>query len=212
MPENKPLSFDDDDFAPSPQPRKGSSTVFWVVLGCGFVGLVVVTIFLLSTTRRLTEMRMMEAQVAESQARDAESRAILEVQQPVRKKMDDVPMGPLIDEMRSMMPQRLMDARLVPIKKGADWFWSFNNGKFVLQAGKEPLPDDLANALLGLGRPASSIEGSWRLEDDNRLLILEEMRCDGKKIDREVKLKLEPAGPRRVNLGTFLYTIVPGMP
>src|ERR1700722_12035484 len=104
---SKPLSFDDDDFAPSPQKRKGPSTALWVVLGCGIVALVLIAVIAMYSTRRMAQMRFMDARVAESEAREAEARAVREMKPPVRKNMEDVHQERLMDEMRRMMPKML---------------------------------------------------------------------------------------------------------
>jgi hypothetical protein len=106
------------------------------------------------------------------------------------------------------MVQRLTGARLESIACDGDW--SFTEKQFILQSDNKTLPPDLLKSLLGPDRSASRIEGNWRLEDDNSVLALSDVRGDGKEGLKEVRLEIVPAGPR-VNIGgPHQYNIVPG--
>ena len=118
----------------------------------------------------------------------------------------DVPMGPSAETSRLLMPQRLTGARLDSI--AGDGEWTFTDKRFVLKAGAKPIPGDLLKAILGPDHATSRIEGNWRLDDGNRVLVLSDLKADGKGDFRDARLSIEPAGPRVNIAGPHQYNIV----
>ena len=96
---------------------------------------------------------------------------------------------------------RLAGARLTAIDKSHSW--TFTQKTFVLASGKKNIPADLVKALLGPDRKASRIEGKWDLRPG--VLTLSAISADGKQAQKDAKLKVEPAGLIRVNIGKEQY-------
>ncbi len=208
MSESKSIAFDEDDFPIAPQPRKGPSALPWAI-GLGILVFSIVVFFLIYAFRRATEVRFAEMARVEAEESAAEARTVRDHGIRV-KALREEPRGPTEDVLRRSLPERLKAARLEPIIRDAKWFWSFSSERFILDAGKELLPSDLQIALLGADLNASRIEGKWNLVDDIRKLVLSDIQVDGKgKSDGEVILAIEPAGPVRVNLGSYQYNIIP---
>jgi hypothetical protein len=210
MSDTKSLSFDEDDFPVAPQPRKGTPGLLWAIIGVGGLVVIIVVVFLIYASRRATEVRFAELARAEAEESATEARAVHNLVTRPKGLWQEAPRGPAEEILRDKLPDRLKEARLDPVVRDAKWFWSFSNERFVLDAGKELLPSDLQIALLGHDLKASRVEGKWNLEDDNRKLAFFDMQVDGKeKPGWDAKLAIGPAGPIRVNLGSYQYNIIP---
>jgi hypothetical protein len=81
---------------------------------------------------------------------------------------------------------------------GSNFHWSFSDTAFRIEAGTDPIPRELLDELVGEGRFAKKIEGSWRLEGMS--LILSEVMADGQPTRREGRLVAATAGTIRVTL------------
>jgi len=104
---------------------------------------------------------------------------------------------------------RLAGARLESIDTSHSW--AFKEKGFVLASGtKKDIPADLLKALLGPERKARRIEGQWDMDEEEGVLILTAISADGKQGQKEVRLKIGPAGPVRANVGKEQYNIFPG--
>jgi hypothetical protein len=78
--------------------------------------------------------------------------------------------------------------------------WSFTEGGFVLEAGRDPIPPALLAAILGLGVPAQKVEGRWAIE--GRELILSELTADGRSVGGMARLHVWNHGVPRISLPT----------
>ena len=76
--------------------------------------------------------------------------------------------------------------------------WSFQEGRFQLEAGADPIPPALLGALLGSGAPAQRVAGRWVIEGDE--LILSEMTADGQSVGGTARLPVWNTGVIRVSL------------
>jgi hypothetical protein len=213
MSDSKPVSFDDEDYEVPSQPRKRSPALLWVVLGVGgAVCLIVVGLWLtrarIFESRRAEEEARMKADLARAPAeiKLAHEIAIAEAEASGGARPER-PMGPSLEQTRKMLPQWLRDARLNPLATDRSIFWSFTGERFVLEATKGPLPPDLLKAFLAPDQSTALIEGKWRLEDNNRLLAFSDLRIDDKERPGEVKLGIEPSGPKHVTIGETQYLI-----
>jgi uncharacterized membrane protein YciS (DUF1049 family) len=218
MSDEKPVSFDDEDYDVPSQPRKRSHALLWVVLGVGGAVCLVVAGFW------FTRVKMIEAKKAEEQARmEADlARATVEIRIAQERAIAEAkarggaqpegPMGPSREQTRNMLQIWLKSARLHPIGVKGNWHWSFSGEGFVLQADKGPLPPDLLKAFLGPDQSASLVEGKWQLEDNNRMLTFSDLRVDGKAKPGQAKLSIEPEGPKHVKVGDYQYLISEGKP
>lgn len=211
MSDNKPLAYDDDDFEVAPsRPRKSSPKFLRLILGvCVFVVILALGTWLMRT-QRMNEMRT-EAQLMRMEA-EYENARVAEMTRDqaavVKGQHERPPLGPSPDAARKMIPTWLTQgARLIPLGGERNWHWSFARDSFALESEKGPLPDDLTNAFLGNGETASHIEGRWRLEQDNRQLVFFALVIDGKMKPAEVKLWVDPEGPKHVRIGKYQYLI-----
>ena len=218
MSDPKTLPYDDEDFAAPSQPRKRSPVLLWIILGVGgAVCLVLVSFWLIrvkvADAMRAEEEARMLADLARAPAEIelAQERAIAEAKARGGARPEG-PMGPSLEQTRKMLPQWLREARLNPLATDRSWHWSFSGEGFVLQADKGPLPTDLLKAFLGPDQTAALIEGKWSLEGNHRLLVFSELRVDSKAKPGEVKLGIEPEGPKHVKIGDYQYLISEGKP
>lgn len=214
MSSGKPVSYDDEDYDLVQKPRKGSHTFLWVMLGFGGIVVLVLGGLLIFASREMKQVRMAHAQAEEARIQ-AENAAHKRLAPPIpgpKMPVHEPPMDPPIEEMRRWLPERLKGSQLTPIRKDQNWSFTFLDESFVLESGKEPLPSDLQVAFLGPDQKASTIEGKWRLEEGNRVLVFSAIQANGKKRSGEVKLAIEPAGVLRVNMGDYQYNIFGGGP
>jgi hypothetical protein len=204
----KPITFDDNDFDVPPQKRKRSSTLIWVLLGFGALAVIVVAI-LFFTARRAAMMRMAEAEQARAESPVLKMRAVNELKADPRREHPEGATGPSPGGISNVLPQLLTHAKLSSISLKDSLAWDFEGEQFVLHAEGKPLPTDLVKELTGSEKPVYRLEGKWRLERDNRTLVLQ---IDGRERSEEVKLAMEPVGPMNVTMLGVQYRITESQP
>jgi hypothetical protein len=183
----------DDDYVEPSTPKKGLPTLFWLIFGA--VSLACIGAVFLYMER--VDRSRAQAVMAEMEAREFERREKEKAQLPD-------------DELASIreLARTLIESRLDSIRNDGDW--TFTAEKFVLKAGKDPLPENLLRVLLGPGRSASRIEGKWNLDGKEWKLTLTQILGDGKAGLKEARLDISTAGKLRINIGEHQYMIVRG--
>jgi hypothetical protein len=111
--------------------------------------------------------------------------------------------------------RRLAGARLVSIGRGKDAVWEFGDQGFTVFVDRGPGGRALLDALLGPGKTATRIDGSWQLSGDGRFLELRfrdpsHAATDRRAAERSARLAIAPAGRLRVNLGGLQYNVFAG--
>jgi hypothetical protein len=87
--------------------------------------------------------------------------------------------------------------------------WMFKDEEFVLVATeKNEIPAALRKALLGADREAARVVGKWALDAKAGLLVLTAITAGDKPGEKEVKLKIGPAGAIRINIDNEQYNFV----
>ena len=76
--------------------------------------------------------------------------------------------------------------------------WSFSDGTFRIEAGTDPIPRELIDELVGDGREAKLIEGTWRL--DGVSLYLSDVKADGQPTGQEGLLSAADTGAIRLSV------------
>ena len=105
----------------------------------------------------------------------------------------------------TLTSERLSGLRLKAIREPLSW--RFGKAIVMIDFDGKPIPQDLAETILGDGVTAASIEASWRYDEPSGKLHLSGVQADGKKVEREVAISIGSAGPIRVNLGTRQYNM-----
>lgn len=211
MSDNKPVSFDDDDYPIELRPKKRSSLLVWGLLGlCGVA--FVVGVFLIYQARRLTEMRVMEAEQARAEAESMEAVAKRSVRAGHEQEHGPVLVEPSEAFLRGSLPERFKACRLDPIVRDAKWHFYLKEDQFVLECGGDKLPTELQKAFLEPEGKASRIEGKWQLVDGNNKMVFSNILVDGKQRAGDVSFRIEPAGLIRVNIGILQYNVMPERP
>jgi hypothetical protein len=202
MSKGRSFSFDDDDYDDGSRARKRSSSALWFVIGIlGFLVLVVGVSFL--SSRRMTQMSL-----AEAEAEGARAKKGMPAHMGLGKAAMPEAHPGLASPPVELMISRMRVSRLQSIRKDGDW--TFSDTEFVLVAGGKPLPADLLKAILGPGESATRIEGKWRIENDNHVLVLSDIRSDGKEIKEEARLEIVPLeSVPNVIIGSHEYTYAP---
>lgn len=194
-----------------PPPRSRSNAMLWVVMGACALVAVGMILFI---------GRSRNAQMGEAQLAEAENiRAMTEAKNAGRARMahaqarsaPEALTAPEVATDPFPVPPGYMQAlarRLVGSELEGDGRWSFAVDHFVLaESNGRPLPDDLLTALLGPNRRAHRIEGRWRIEDNDWMIVFTDIRGDGKEGRPQARLTLAPADRVRLNLGNHPYNI-----
>jgi hypothetical protein len=191
MREKQSNPHSDDDYVDPPPPKKGFSTLFWLIFGA--VGLACIGVVFLYMER--VDRTRAQAVLAEIEAREFERR------EKEKAQLQE-------DELVALreLALTLIQSRLNSIRDEGNWTFTGEPPRFVLTAGKNPLPENLLKALLGPGRSASRIEGRWGLGKEWKL-ILTEIVGDGKAGLKEARLDISTAGKLRINIGGEQYMI-----
>jgi hypothetical protein len=213
------------DFPIAPPPRKRPPAVLWVVLAAGgLLAVLFLGVFFMRSVREAematearaaAEVARVEARAqavwvmadaeekaarAEAQARDEEARTAWAPGQ-AKGAQREVP----VDDLAARLPGSRLE--------GAGE-WSFSATGFVLMAAAEPIPVDLAGALLGPNRTAGRIEGRWRLDAADRplggTLVLTGIRGDGLPGLDEAKVPIVVKGRRWVVVAGHEYDLKAG--
>jgi hypothetical protein len=199
------ISFDDEDYDTRPQVRNGPPTMVWTVLGLiGIVCLFAVGMFVVYTSRRINDARMEQMQAVDADAKAEASNGRPMPQPGVTKRGEAL--APLVSKFGSRMQTQLTGARLESALADGDWL--FTDKHFVFEVDGKQLPEDLVKALLGPDQIASRIEGNWRLEGGDHVLVLSNIRSEGKEGPAHVKLNIQLNGAQ-VYLGEHQYNILP---
>jgi hypothetical protein len=90
---------------------------------------------------------------------------------------------------------------------GRDVWWTFAGNDVVIDSGGRPIPEDVADTVLGRGSAPKTIVARWTLDTSAGMLRLTDISVDGQPVAATPSVPIRPAGQVRVTLGGRQYNL-----
>lgn len=88
-----------------------------------------------------------------------------------------------------------------------DFRWTFDDGRFTIEADEGEIPADLTSRLLPEGLSAKRITGDWRLKSTKhgRRIVFRSIEADGAAVETRASMPIYRSAPTIVRIGETQY-------